>query len=530
MAKETAAQRVERIKKTKDGLDVLEDILHYAKTGQEIDPDDIDRFKWYGLYTQNKSLQADDDPTLYFMLRVKLLGGLVTDDQLKTLAKISRDFARDTADFTTRQDVQFHWIEVKNLPEIFDRLQRSGLTTQMAAGDCPRNIVSCPVNGLDPKESADVRYIVRQINQLFDQKKRLFSNLPRKFKISVCGCHKHCTNPEIHDLSFVATPNDRHSDIFSVMVGGGLAKNKRFATHIGYAYAHQLPEIAEAVAVIFRDYGNRENRTKARLRHLIDAWGIEHFKDVLENKILGYKLIKGLSHHLTPYPMRSHYGVHPSKEIGYNYIGCSVSTSGVGADGLFSLYEVLKRIGATAIRLTPTQDFIVTDVPEHKTVEAVSLLQEAGFTPFPSAFRSKTMACTGLKYCKFAISETKDRAEEIVKYLEKRFPDFKEPISISVNGCLNSCAHPHIVDIGLMGTIVKQDDVRHQGFELLFGGYLEGEDRSEFAVKSGIKVAPEDAAKAIGDIVEEYLGSNYISFRHYIKERFYEPETISAAS
>ena len=207
MAKETKAQRVERIKKEKDGLEVINDIYVYAVMGNEVDPEDIDRFKWYGLYSQNKNLQDDDDNTLYFMLRVKLLHGELNFEQLTAIQAISSEFARGTATITTRQDIQFHFIQVRDLPEIFKRLDSVGLSTIFAAGDVPRNAVTCPVNGIDHDQICDTRPIVEKVNKFLTGNKN-FSNLPRKFKVGISGCNKHCTNHEIQDISFSAVKRD----------------------------------------------------------------------------------------------------------------------------------------------------------------------------------------------------------------------------------------------------------------------------------------------------------------------------------
>ena len=271
MAKETAAQRVERIKKEKSGLDVLKDIHHYATSGDELNPEDIDRFKWYGLYTQNKNLQSDDDETQYFMLRVKLVQGSMNLEQIRAVSTIAKEFAKGTVDFTTRQDVQFHFIQVRDLPEIFSRLKNVGLSTVFAAGDVPRNIATCPVAGVDKSEICDVRDLVEEIHNYFNGNRDLV-NLPRKYKVGVSGCSKHCMGHEIQDLSFTAVNKD-NKILFDVSVGGGLASNKQFAQHIGYVSAEQVLDVTKVVSIIYRDHGLRENRRKARLGHLIKEIG-----------------------------------------------------------------------------------------------------------------------------------------------------------------------------------------------------------------------------------------------------------------
>ncbi len=456
MAKESKAQRVERIKKEKDGLDVLQDIYLYAITGENVDPEDIDRLKWYGLYTQNRNLQNEDDPTLYFMLRVKLVAGQLSLGQLKVIAHISEKYARGTADFTTRQDLQFHYIRIVDLPEIFRLLDSVKLHTIFAAGDVPRNVVSCPINGIDHDEIADVRDLVEKINEEL-KGNRAFSNLPRKFKIGVNGCSKNCIHHEMQDLSFNAVKQKNGRVHFAVSVGGGLASNRRIADHIGYVSPSQVIPLTKAVIKIYRDNGNRENRRKARLGHIIEEWGIEKFRETLQDS-LSFKIKEPKELEYVNSKYRDHFGIHKSLKKAKSYIGCALNSGNIGFQGLQDLITLFEKYEVKALKATVTQNIIITDVPTKNTEELATELERIGISPFPSNFKAKIQACTGLNFCKFAIAETKGVAKNLVEHLEAKFPDFKERVSISINGCQNSCAHPHIVDIGLMGTKVKKED------------------------------------------------------------------------
>jgi sulfite reductase (ferredoxin) len=251
MASETKAERIERIKREKDGLEVIADIYRYAQSGEAIDPEDIDRFKWYGIYTQNRNLQGSEDETQYYMLRVKLEGGYLNAKQVQTLGEISVAYGRESGDLTTRQDIQFHWLKIEDLPTILEKLSSVGLSVLGASGDCPRNIVSCPVNGIDSHQIDDVRDVVLALNNLYRGNPD-FSNLPRKFKIGVSGCNKHCIQHEVQDLGFTAVKNGDEIR-FSVSVGGGQASNRRITDHIGYVKRRDIVKIAEAVARIYRD-------------------------------------------------------------------------------------------------------------------------------------------------------------------------------------------------------------------------------------------------------------------------------------
>jgi len=511
--KETAAQRVERIKKEKDGLDVLQDIYRYATLGEELNPEDIDRFKWYGLYSQNKNLQDDNDETLYFMLRVKLTNGELSLEQIHAIASISKEFARNTADFTTRQDIQFHFIKVKDLPKIFKQLNDVGLSTVFAAGDVPRNVVTCPVNGIDHDQIADVRDLVHKVNNYFSGNRNL-SNLPRKYKVAISGCNKHCISHEIQDLSFSAIKIKNNKILFNVHIGGGLASNRQVAQHIGYVTSSQVLPLVKAVSKLYKKYGFRDNRRKARLGHILTEWGIEKFLEVIHINI-NFQLKEQAIQEFTPYNLREHFGIHESTQRSKSYIGCVVSSGNIGADGLFTLHKLLIKYEATTIKATISQNFIIQDVPTLNAQTLADELKSVSIEPFPSSFNARTLACTGLSFCKFAISETKNLAKEIVSHLEKKFPNFTEPVSISVNGCPNSCAHPYAVDIGLLGTKVKENDETLSGFELLLGGNLQG-DKSQFGIKSGIKFSASRAPIVLEGLIENHIKSDSSSLREFL--------------
>lgn len=526
MASETKAERIERIKREKDGLEVISDIYRYAKSGEVIDPEDIDRFKWYGIYTQNRNLQKPEDDTPYYMLRVKLEGGYLTAKQVEVLGEISVKFARDSGDVTTRQDIQFHWLKIEDFPEILERLSVVGLSVLEASGDCPRNIVSCPVNGIDHDQIDDVRDVVLALNNLYRGNPN-FSNLPRKFKIGVSGCNKHCISHEVQDLAFTALKSG--DDLrFSVSVGGGQASNRRIANHIGYIKRRDIVKVAEAVAQIYRDAGRRDNRSKARLGHLVEEWGVERFiREVEEVSHITFDKYDGAP--FTPYPRRTHFGVASSVRKSHNTIGCALISGRINGDRLLKLGRILDLYKAEGITLTTTQNFVILNVHSDATEPMIDTLKAVGFHPYPSVFEARTLACTGLNFCKFAVSETKDLAIEVVNYLNEKFPDFDEPVSISINGCPNSCAHPHIVDLGFIGAIVKREDERHKGFDLIVGGHLEGE-KSRFAVKSGVKVTAEEVAPLIESLIRDFEASDSRNFGHFLWEKYDHESTVSSTA
>lgn len=520
MTKETKGQRIDRIKKEKSGLDVIKDIHRYSTTGDEVDPEDIDRFKWYGLYTQNKDPLDVDDDTQYFMSRIKLVKGSLNVEQMRTLAAISKEFARGTATFTTRSDLQFHYVRVHDLPEIFSRLDQVGLTTVYAAGDVPRNIATCPVAGVDKSEIYDVNELASQLYDYIGGNRDLV-DLPRKYKIGISGCSKHCMGHEIQDLSFTAVEFENNEVLFDVSVGGGLGSNKRFATHIGYVKPEQVLSVAKAVTTIYRDFGLRENRYKARLGHLIDEWGIQKFKDKLDEYI-DFKLKDEVDQEYTPYRKREHYGIHDSKKSGESYVGCAINGGAIRGEGLSKLADIIEKHGANTIKVTPTQNFVVADVPTQNANDLVKDLGLLEMDANPSPFKARSISCTGAKFCKYGISETKIPAINLINYLNEKFPDFKETVSISLNGCPNSCSLPYQVDIALAGKKFKDENgVTISGFDLVLGGNLEG-SKSVFGEKMKLKIKPDEVNGVVENLINKYLQSSKENFGLFLKGFIWE--------
>ncbi len=510
MGKESKAQRVERIKIEKNPIDIFEDIHFYAKNGKAIDDEMTDRLKWYGIYPHSKS--SNNQEKHFHMLRVKIISGKLNLNQLKVLCEISKKYAKDTANITVRHDLQFHYIQIKDIPTIFKMLADVGLTTQMACGDCPRNIVTCPLCGIIDDELVDVSQSVNILNQYF-QGNRLFANLPRKFKMGVCACKKRCMIEEIQDLSFVAIKSENEI-LFNIYVGGGLGSNREFSKLIGAIKEEQILTVAKAIAEIYRVYGNRENRAKARIGHILKDWGVDKFRETLE-KDLGFLLTKTKELNPITYLQREHYGETKSTNRDSVHIGFSTESGDVGSKGLEDIYNALKRNFVENIAFTTAQNFIALNVHKKESKILQDELKKVGFFSNPSAFRVRTLACTGLKYCKFAICETKDLQKRVTTYLDEKFPTFDEPISLSFNGCSNSCAHPHLSTLGFIGAKVKVDGELVSGFSLIVGAKLDEKEKS-FALKTDVKVASTDVHLLIEKILNEYLASGNNGFGEWL--------------
>ncbi len=506
----------EENKRNDDGLNVRQRIIDiYSKYGfDSIDPADLrGRFRWYGLYTQRRPgidggktavLEPEELDDRYFMLRVRIDGGQLENDQLRVIADISRRYARGTADVTDRQNIQLHWIEIENVPAIWDALESVGLSTTEACGDTPRVVLGCPLAGLDETEIIDATPEIAAITEQYIGDPE-FSNLPRKFKSSVSGCSAQCAIHEINDVAFVGVRNADGEAGYDLWVGGGLSTNPMIGQRLGaFVRPGQVAEVWAGVAGQFRDYGYRRLRHRARIKFLVADWGPGKFREVLEKEYLGYALPDGPPPAAPAGGIRDHVGVHRQRD-GLNYVGFAPTVGRLSADALDVIAGLAARYGSGRVRTTTEQKMVILDVPPQRTEELVTELAGAGLPARPSAFRRHTMACTGIEFCKLAIVETKARAADLIAGLERRLPDFDTPVTINVNGCPNSCARIQTADIGLKGSLVTGPDGQQvEGFQIHLGGSLSGGDGSGsgFGRKvRGLKTTAED----LPDYVERVL-------------------------
>lgn len=473
----------EQSKKDDDPLNVRARIENiYAHRGFEsIDPGDMrGRFRWWGLYTQRKPgidggktgmLEPEELEDEYFMLRVRIDGGQLNLSQLRTIADLSIEYGRDSADLTDRQNIQYHWIDIRNVPSIWNRLEAVGLSTQEACGDCPRVILGSPVAGISQDEIIDGTSALREIESRYIGSKD-FSNLPRKYKTAISGHPGHDVVPQINDIAFIGAEHPEHGPGFDLWVGGGLSTNPMLAQRVGaWIPLDEVPEVWKGVTSIFRDYGYRRLRARARLKFLVADWGIEKFREVLETEYLERELID-LDAPVVPETPVDHVGVFKQSDGNY-FVGAAPSVGRISGTLLRQFADIVEAHGSDRVRTTPMQKLLVLDVKEDKVESLIAALDEIGLQVRPSQWRRNTMACTGIEYCKLAIVNTKDRARELVDHLEKTIPELDVPITINVNGCPNSCARVQTGDIGLKGMLVMDEKGEQVGgFQVHLGGAL----------------------------------------------------------
>ncbi|MEU4830843.1 nitrite/sulfite reductase [Streptosporangium sp. NPDC023615] len=474
----------EENKKNDDGLNVRRRIIDvYSKQGfDSIDPADLrGRMRWYGLYTQRKPgidggktavLEPEELDDRYFMLRVRIDGGRLDLAQLRVIADISNLYGRGTADVTDRQNIQLHWIEIEAVPDIWERLESVGLSTTEACGDTPRVIMGCPLAGIDTEEVIDGSALVQEIHDTYIGDPA-FSNLPRKFKSAVSGCPAHCTVHEINDVAFVGVVNESGERGFDLWVGGGLSTNPMLGKRLGvFLTPEQVAPAYGGVIGIFRDYGYRRLRHRARIKFLINDWGVEKFRDMLEKEYLGYTLPDGPAPEAPRGGRRDHVGVFPQKD-GNFYVGFAPKVGRLDGDRLHLIADIAERHGSNRVHTTVEQKMVILDVAPDRVESLVAELEAGDLQVTPSTFRRQTMACTGIEFCKLAIVETKALASDLIDELEQRLPDFSSPLTINVNGCPNSCARIQVADIGLKGQLVVNDKGEQvEGFQVHLGGSL----------------------------------------------------------
>lgn len=518
----------EVIKQEDGGLSAKQRVIDiYSKQGfSSIPADDLaPRFKWLGLYTQrNQNLGGEMTSKLsnaelqdeYFMMRVRFDGGRADPAKLRAVGEISRDYARSTADFTDRQNIQLHWIQIEDVPTIWDKLESVGLSTLMGCGDVPRVILGSPVAGVAEDEIIDATPAIEEIKNNYLPREE-FHNLPRKFKTAISGNARQDVTHEIQDVAFVGVNHPEYGPGFDCFIGGGLSTNPMLSQSLGaWVPLERVPEVWAGVVGIFRDYGFRRNRNRARLKFLVAKWGIEKFRQVLEEEYLDKPLLDGVPLEVEP-GSRDHLGVHRQKD-GKFYVGVKPTVGHATGEQLIAIADVAEKFGISRIRTTPMKELLFLDVAEEDIPALSRALDETGLYSQPSEFRRGVISCTGLEFCKLAHVTTKARAIELVDILEGTLGDLDVPISIALNGCPNACARSQVSDIGLKGQIVTDSEGnRVEGFQVHLGGTL-GLSPDWGRKLRGHKVVADEVPEYVIRLVNKYKEQREEGeqFRHWV--------------
>ncbi|WP_310830432.1 nitrite/sulfite reductase [Paenibacillus pedocola] len=505
--------KFEFVKLQKDGLDIIRTIIEkYALEGfDSIPAEELDLFKWAGVYQQ----KPRDG---HFMMRVRINTGIMTSDQARAIAEIARLYGRGLIDVTTRQAVQFHWLTVENFPDIFRRLEAASLYSYEACGDCPRTIVGNPLAGIDKDELFDTTAIVEQLNDFF-MLNRDFSNLPRKFKLSVSANYYNNGQAEINDLSYtpaVKIIDGKETAGFHVMVGGGLSAKPHLAQKLDvFVKPEEALKVAAGVVTLFRDYGYREKRHHSRLKFLVADWGAEKFKEKLF-EIIGELPSRGEDKTLG-WQAAYFDGVHPQRQTGLSYVGLNVPVGRLNSDELIQLADLADSYGESKIRTTMSQNIILSGIPDDKLPELLQAPVLQRLSPEAKNFISRTVSCTGNEFCNLALVETKERAVSVAEYLDERL-QLKEKLRIHFIGCPNGCGQKHVADIGLQGSLIKTPEGMVDAFDIAIGGTLGTGDQGPAAqftrpLKGRVK------GERVGPVLEQLI--TYYSEQRSETENFH---------
>jgi ferredoxin-nitrite reductase len=454
----------ERVKRELHPLDAYPVLLDYAAANKAPEKEEIFRFKWNGLFYLTPNKEA-------FMARLRIPGGQLRTFQLRELASIAQELTTGYVQITTRANLQMRLIQPKDTPALVQRIQHVGLHTRGAGADNIRNLTANPTAGVDPHELIDVLPFCHEMGQIIIND-RAFYDLPRKFNIAYDGGGLIGTVEDTNDIGCKAVKVG--DEIFFRIALGGATGHKAFARDIGVLV--KPTELNKVVAAIVRVYianGNRTDRKKARLKHLLEKWTLEQYLAETE-KLLGYQLQRApLDPAAMQYPGQklphSHVGVYPQKQAGLNYVGATVPVGHITPKQMLRIAEIADLYGSGEVRLTVWQNFIIPNVPDHFVETVKKALRKTGFDTQQSNLRSGLIACTGNSYCKFAQADTKGHALKLADWLDKRIT-LDQPVNIHLTGCPNSCAQHYMGDIGLLGTKVKVEGESQDGYHVFVGG------------------------------------------------------------
>ena len=484
--------KVEKVKAAKDGLDVKNELEHFAKIGWEaVDKADLEtRLKWLGIFYRPVTPGK-------FMLRMRVPNGTLNSEQMRVLASAIERYGNEgTADITTRQNIQLRGIHLEDIPEIFSQFKEVGLTSIQSGMDNVRNLTGSPVAGIDPDELIDTREMNQKVQNMITndgEGNYAFSNLPRKFNIAIEGARDNSIHAELNDLAFIPAYKDGVLG-FNVLVGGYLSA-QRCAESIPLgvwipAEDDEVVDLSRAVLTVYTQNGAaaglRSSRPKARLMWLVETWGVAKFREALEQE-LGKTFADAAPKDEITQDKKDHLGVHPQKQSGYNYIGLHVPMGRLAAEPMFELARLAEVYGNGEIRLTVEQNAIVPYVADENVETFLSepLLQEFSITP--STLTRSVISCTGARYCNFALIETKQRALQLAQELDREL-DLPQRVRLHWTGCPNSCGQPQAGDIGLMGTKVRKDGKAVEGAKIFAGGKVGHEAELGTIIDKGVAV------------------------------------------
>ena len=458
--------KIEEIKRERDGLDIKDVIASYARIGWEsISEGDIQRLKWYGLFLRN--------PTPgFFMIRVRIPGGRTNSSQILALAEIAAMRGNRLLDITTRQQIQLRQIRIEEVPTIFAKMVEVGLNSMQTGMDNVRNVMTCPVAGLNPDEVLDATPVVAAITQEIVYNHE-YTNLPRKYNVAVTGCPDNCLHTETQDLALIpAYREDGRTKVlgFNVLAGGKLGSGGyRIASPLDiFVTPPEAVEVFRAITFVYRDFGYRDSRNSSRLAFLLDDWGEARFRKEVEAKVGRALTPAGVD--ARKISAKDHMGIYRQKQPGMNYVALKVPVGRIKASDLRQVAELADRYGTGEIRISPTQTLIIPNVTDRKLGDLTEEPFLKKFAYNPSPILKGLVSCVGNDFCNLAVIETKIRAVETAKALEAKLGTGIKPITMHWSGCPAGCGNHLVADIGLLGKKAKVDGQVVDAVDVYVGG------------------------------------------------------------
>jgi ferredoxin-nitrite reductase len=456
--------REELWKYERNPLDTWDELLAHANEDKAPDPEHTYRFKFHGLFYV---APAQDS----FMLRMRTPGAILTAAQMRGLAEMAEDWGSGRCDLTTRANVQIREFQPRDIVRVLNKVQALGMSSRGAGADNIRNITASPLTGIDREELLDVRPYAEGLNQYILNSRDLYG-LPRKFNVAFDSGGTLSVVADTNDIGFLAVRVDEGrglpAGIYFRVVLSGITGHRQFATDCGVIIKpHESVAVAAAMIRVFIENGDRTDRKKARLKYLIDRWGMDKFLAETE-KLLAFPLMRLAASECAargPIDRAGHIGVHPQAQEGFFYIGVSVPVGRLPVAQMKAVAEIAERFGSGEIRLTVWQNLILPNISTARLEVAQAALLEAGLKFKVGRVLSGTVACTGNQGCKYAQTDTKTHAVALATLLDERFA-LSQPVNLHVTGCPNSCAQHYIGDIGLMGVKVGGEE----GYQVNLGG------------------------------------------------------------
>jgi ferredoxin-nitrite reductase len=456
--------REELWKYEQNPLDIWDKLLAHADENRALQAEDVFRFKFHGLFYV---APAQDS----FMLRLRAPGAILTSYQMRGLATIAEHWGSGRADITTRANLQIREFQPRDIVRVLTSVQALGLTSRGSGADNIRNITASPLSGIDPNELIDCTPYANALHHYILNSRDLYG-LPRKFNVAFDGGGAISVVADTNDIGFVAV---RIGEGRSVPIGVyfrvllcGITGHRQFASDCGLLLRpEQAIAVTAAMIRVFIDHGDRTDRKKARLKYLVDKWGIVKFISETEKRV-AFPLVRVSAAECEPrsaVDRAGHIGVHPQNQEGLNYIGVSVPVGRLPVNQMRAMADVAEEFGSGEVRLTVWQNLIIPNLPSERVELAVECLRAAGLNCTAGAVLRGTVACTGNRGCRYSATDTKAHAVELANLLDVRFK-IDQPINLHVTGCPHSCAQHYVGDIGLLGAKVNGEE----GYQVVIGG------------------------------------------------------------